>query len=126
MKQVDKQIKMKGKSFKPLNDTPEWRKQVEQQEDQPFCRLKSLQVGLHFEAPCSLNVFLPVPPCQRTLPIPHAYFVFLIIICRALQLNANPAVHLSSSRYTTQHTFVWFLSGAGFLGLGWTHWYQLK
>lgn len=66
MKQVDKQIKIKGKSFKPLNDEPEQRKQVERQEDQPFWRLKSLQVGLNFEAPCSMNVFLPVLPCQRT------------------------------------------------------------
>lgn len=90
MKQVDKQIKIKGKSFKPLNDVPKRRKQVEQQEDQPFCRLKSLQVGLNFEVPCSMNVFLPVLPCQRTLPTPHAFFVFLTIICRALQLNANP------------------------------------
>lgn len=60
MKQVDKQIKIKGKSFKPINDVPEHGKQVEQQEDQPFCRLKSLQVGLNFEAPCSVNV---VPAC---------------------------------------------------------------
>lgn len=90
MKQVDKQLKIKGKSFKPLNDVPEWRKQVERQEDQPFCRLKSIQVGLNVEAPCSMDGFLPVLPCQRTLPIPHAYVVFLIIICRALQLNANP------------------------------------
>ncbi len=42
MKQVDKQIKIKGKSFKPLNDVPKRRKQVERQEDQAFCRLKSL------------------------------------------------------------------------------------
>lgn len=32
---------------------PNPRKQVERQEDQPFCKLKPLQVGLHFEAPCS-------------------------------------------------------------------------
>lgn len=90
MKQVDKQIKIKGKSFKPINDVPESRKQVEQREDQPFCRLKSLQVGLNFEAPCSVNVFLPVLPCQRTLPIPHADFVFPILICRAPHSNVNP------------------------------------
>lgn len=56
-KQVDKQIKIKEKkkkSFKPINDVPECGKQVEQQEDQPFWRLKSLQVGLNFEAPCSV------------------------------------------------------------------------
>lgn len=63
MKQVDKQIKIKGKSFKPLNDVSELRKQVERQEDQSFCRLKSLQVGLNFEVPCSMNVFLPALPC---------------------------------------------------------------
>lgn len=89
MKQVDKQIKIKGKSFKATNDVLEHRKQVKQREDQPFCRLKSLQVGLNFEAPCSANVFLPLLSCQRTLPIPHADFVVPILICSMPQLNAN-------------------------------------
>lgn len=62
MKQVDKKIKIK-RSFKLINDVPKVRKQVELQEEQPFSRLKSLQVGLNFEASCSVNVFLPVLPC---------------------------------------------------------------
>ena len=46
---------------------------MEQRGNQPFCRLKSLQVGLHFEAHCSVNVFLPV--MSEDFAIAHSYFV---------------------------------------------------
>lgn len=49
VKQVDKQIKRRGKCFKAINDVPKPRRQVIEHENQSVCWLKCLQVGLGFK-----------------------------------------------------------------------------